>query len=204
MPRTVPAPLTCALLVLVLAGACRVSRVEPTPLLGPMPRSIVVWPVLAEPYRSQPEVFAGLDLAMRMRGYDVRSLAVGQQLLAEAGLLEDPFDAARIGVVLGVDAVLRLDVREFTMVADRGLQSARWHLGWQLVSTRGGGVLWSFSHQGSWSRRDLDTGDPLRRYDDEPGFVPIGGSAVPNFHDAVEVAAWLHRHAMDHLPKHEG
>ncbi|HEX6812114.1 MAG TPA: hypothetical protein VF384_10865 [Planctomycetota bacterium] len=201
MSRT--AVLWC-LFVCGAAGACRVGDVEPTPLRGPMPQGIVVWPVLPEADQATQEVFAGLDLAVRQRGYEVQSLAVGTQLLAEAGLLDgaDP-DAARIGPALGVDAVMRLQVGEFRMEGERSLRSAHWRLHWQLVSTRGGGVLWSHEHNGSWDRRDTDTGDPMRRYDAEPEIVPIGGSSVPNFRDAIDVAAWLHRRAMEHLPRYE-
>ena len=84
-------------LLVSAAGACQLGGpVEPTPLKGPTPHGIVVWPVLPEADVAR-DVFAGLDLAVRMRGYDVHSLAVGRQMLAEAGLLEgaEP-DAARI------------------------------------------------------------------------------------------------------------
>jgi hypothetical protein len=184
------------------AGACQLGGVvEPTPLRGPTPHGIVVWPVLSDAGVAR-DVFAGLDLAVRGRGYEVHALAVGSQLLAEAGLLEgaEP-DAARIGPALGVDAVMKLQVGAFAMDGDRSLRSAHWSLHWQLVSTRGGGVLWSHDHQGSWHRRDTDQGDPLRRPDAEPEIVPIGGSSVPNFRDAIDVAAWLHKKAMEHLPR---
>ena len=184
-------------------GACQLSGVvEPTPLKGPAPHGIVVWPVLSDGVAR--DVFAGLDLALRGRGYEVHSLAVGQQMLAEAGLLEgaEP-DAARIGPALGVDAVMQLRVGAFAMEGGRSLRRAHWSLHWQLVSTRGRGVLWSYEHQGSWDRRDTDTSDPLRRHDADPEIVPIGGSSVPNFRDAIDVAAWLHRKAMEHLPRYE-
>ncbi|HEU4418183.1 MAG TPA: hypothetical protein VFT55_04550 [Planctomycetota bacterium] len=184
------------------AGACQLGgKVEPTPLKGPPPQGIVVWPVLPEANVAR-DVFAGLDLAVRGRGYEVHSLAVGQQLLTEAGLLEgvEP-DAARIGPALGVDAVMHLQVGAFTMEGERSLRSAHWRLHWQLVSTRGAGVLWSWEHQGSWHRSETDTSDPLRRHDADPEIVPIGGSSVPNFRDAIDVAAWLHRKAMEHLPR---
>jgi hypothetical protein len=187
-----------------VAGACQLGgKVEPTPLKGPAPHGIVVWPVLSDAGVAR-DVFAGLDLAVRGRGYEVQAFAVGQQRLAEAGLLEgvEP-DAARIGPALGVDAVMQLQVGAFAIDGDRSLENARWSLHWQLVSTRGGGVLWSYDHQGSWDRRDTDTSDPLRRHDAEPEIVPIGGSSVPNFRDAIDVAAWLHKKAMEHLPRCE-
>ena len=193
--------LSC-LIASFVAGACQLGSVEPTPLRGPMPRGIVVWPVLPDAGVAR-DVFAGLDLAVRGRGYEVHSLDVGQQLLAEAGLLGVEPDAARIGPALAVDAVMQLQVGAFTMEGERSLRSAHWSLQWQLVSTRGAGVLWSHEHQGSWHRRETDTSDPLRRYDADPEIVPIGGSSVPNFRDAIDVAAWLHRRAMEHLPRCE-
>jgi hypothetical protein len=191
-------------LLVSAAGACQLGgKVEPTPLKGPTPHGIVVWPVLSDAGVSR-DVFAGLDLAIRGRGYEVQSLAVGRQMLAEAGLLEgvEP-DAARIGPALDVDAVMQLKVGAFAMDGDRSLRSAHWSLHWQLVSTRGQGVLWSYDHQGSWDRRETDTSDPQRRHDVEPDIVPIGGSSVPNFRDAIDVAAWLHKKAMEHLPRCE-
>ena len=191
-------------LFVAAVSACQLGgKVDPTPLRGPTPHGIVVWPMVPDAGVPR-DVFAGLDLAVRGRGYEVQSLAVGQQLLAEAGLLEgDEPDAGKIGPALGVDAVMRLQVGAFAMEGDRSLKSAHWSLHWQLVSTRGGGVLWSHQHQGSWDRRDTDTSDPLRRHDAEPEIVPIGGSSVPNFRDAVDVAAWLHKQAMEHLPRRE-
>ena len=191
-------------LIVSVAGACQLGgKVDPTPLRGPAPHGVVVWPVVAEAGVPR-DVFAGLDLAVRGRGYEVQAFAVGQQLLAEAGLLEgvEP-DAVRIGPALGVDAVMRLQVGAFAMEGDRSLESAHWSLNWQLVSTRGGGVLWSHQLRGSWHRRDTDTSDPLRRPDADPEIVPIGGSSVPNFRDAIDVAAWLHKRAMEHLPRCE-
>src|SRR5688572_9872236 len=73
------AVLSC-LVVFGAAAACRVGDVEPTQLRGPMPQGIVVWPVLPEANRAPKDVFAGLDLAVRQRGYEVQSLAVGKQL----------------------------------------------------------------------------------------------------------------------------
>ena len=201
MTRT--AVVLCCLFTSV-AGACQLGgKVEPTPLKGPAPHAIVVWPVVSGAGVPR-DVFAGLDLAVRGRGYEVQSFAVGQQRLAEAGLLEgaEP-DAAKIGPALGVDAVMQLQVGAFAIDGDRSLESARWSLQWQLVSTRGGGVLWSWEHHGSWHRRDTDTSDPLRRHDAEPEIVPIGGSSVPNFRDVIDVAAWLHKKAMEHLPRCE-
>ncbi|HEX5050267.1 MAG TPA: hypothetical protein VFZ65_00715 [Planctomycetota bacterium] len=191
-----------AALCLCLLAACRVGQVEPKALLGPAPQTVIVWPQLPPAHAEQgPSLLSGLDAALRSRGYDVRSLSVGRQMLAEAGLLAGSEPAfARIGAVLGIDAVMQLEVGDFTVGGDR-LQWARWDLGWRLVSTQGHGVLWQFSHHGNWQRRGVDTSDPMRPFDAEPEIVPFGGRGAPDFHDVADLAAWLHRFAMEHLPR---
>ncbi|MEO6596312.1 MAG: hypothetical protein ABIP94_16305 [Planctomycetota bacterium] len=199
MPRHARSLFLCTLLA---AGGCRLGQAEPVALHGPAPRSVVVWPRLPEAFADvEQSLLAGLDIALRRRGYDVHSVAVGRQLLLEADLLTLEPELARVSALLAVDAVLQLDVGEFTASSDGLLQRARWDLGWRLLSTRGEGELWHYSHHGTWQRRELDTGDPLRRFDEEPDIVPIGGRGAPNFRDVVDLAAWLHRFALERLPR---
>jgi len=190
---------------LAALGACQVGSVEPVPLRGPAPEVVVVWPMLgtaAQPFAAQ--LLTGADAALRGRGYRVLAVAVGAQMLAERGLLAadsvEPGDLARVGMELGVDAVLCLDVREFEVSADR-FADARWDVGWRLLSTRGHGVQWEHAHHGAWRRSDLDTDNPLRPLDAEPDFVPFGGDRSRNFRDVPDLAANLHRLAMAHLPR---
>lgn len=202
-----PAPfwLVGGLLVAALASACRTTLVEPLALAGPMPPSIGIWPLPDENAGANgPALLSDLDRAVRVRGYRVPSLAVGGQLLLDSkpdGSMPASSDLQAIGDALRVDALLRLDVRRFDAAGEPGrFRGASWDLQWTLVSTRGGGELWRYEHAGSWRQRDTVTENPHRAFDAEPDYVPIGGDRTPNFHSVAELAAELHRSAMDHLP----
>jgi len=195
------------LLGLALAGlgGCQ-ATFSPTPLRGPSPQGVAVWPTVATaalPFER--DLLAGADAALRANGYRAVAVAVGAQMLAERGLLKagaEPADLARVGKELAVDAVLCLDVRAFE-VPSGAFDSARWDLGWRLLSTRGHGVLWEHEHHGAWARRDLDTRDPLRPLDAEKEVVPFGGDRQRDFRDVADLAANLHRMALAHLPRHQ-
>jgi hypothetical protein len=196
----------CGLLLLLL-GACacttgwRVAAVAPEPFAGPAPRAIAVWPWLDEAASPHAEaLLADLDAIVRSRGYRVPSLAMVRQQLADAAVLPGPpGDLAAVGRILEVDAVAVLDVAQFAADGDP-LRSARWALGWRILSTQGRGPLWHHELTGRWDRRDYVDDDPLRRPDAEPDVVPFGGDRAPSFRSVRELAANLHRLAMDHLP----
>jgi hypothetical protein len=194
----------CPLLPLLLAASCTFGGVEPIPLAGPPPRAVLVWPRVGEVFAAyERELLSGLDLALLRRGYQVTSTAVARQLLAERGMLTMPPPAPqRVGSELAVDAVLLLDVREFAPVGDR-LENASWDLRWELRSAQNDGVSWQFVHRGSWNRSTIVDEDPLRPIDTEPGLVPPATQVSPSFRDAADLAAWLNRLAMDHLPRAE-
>ncbi|MCA8975167.1 MAG: hypothetical protein KDC98_10615 [Planctomycetes bacterium] len=193
---------------LALAG-CRFSTVEPTPFVGRMPTAIAVWPGVHADYAAfSPSLSSGLDAALAGRGYHMVSMAVGRQLLGDAGLWRDdlaqPADLAVAGDVLAVDAILVFEVRDYEDRSDDGgrrLLQARWDLGWRLLSTRGDGVLWQHSHHGNWRRRDEDGFDPLHRLDAPPATVPLGGDGSWRFRDREDLMANLHLLAMQHLPR---
>lgn len=200
----------------LLVGACRIGgAVEPVPLVGSAPTVVVVWPVLeaagataagatAAGAAAADDLLHGLDVVLRLRGYRVVPPRVAEQMLLDAGIAVPTFaavDLAAVGKVLLADAVLRLVVREFAAAAEEPLQQARWDVEWNLVSTRGLGVQWSFAHHGSWRARDRDQQDPLRRLDAEPDIVPVGGNRTPGFRSRADLAHWLHRHALEHLPR---
>jgi hypothetical protein len=192
---------------LAALGGCQLTTFEPTPLRGPSPQGVAVWPTVAEAAKPfERDLLAGADAALRGRGYHAPSVAVAAQLLGERGLLKpgaEPADLARIGKELGVDAVLCFDVRQFEVPGGGTFASARWDVGWRLLSTRGHGVLWEHEHHGAWVRRDLDTSDPHRALDAEPDYVQFGGDRQRNFRDVADLAASLHRMACAHLPKHQ-
>lgn len=191
-------------------GACRIGGVEPLPIRGAPPAVIAVWPLVGGAIGGAVgEDVAGtaslgaLDLALRQRGYQVVPDRVAAQLLAAAGLAAANVQPQDVGPVLQADAVLCVEVRDWQTGGDRVLQTARWDIRWQLVSTRGLGVQWSYDHHGAWQRRSSDPFDDSRQVERTAPLVPIGGDRSPGFGDAAELLAWLHRGAIDHLPRIE-
>lgn len=191
-------------LLAVAAAGCRVSTIEPVPIAGPTPRSIAVWPLVTDPTGAPVGgLLEDLDRAARSRGYDVLATAVTYRMLvdeAAPGATPDLRDLPALGRQLGVEAILVLDVRAFAADGEPP-RSARWDLGWRLLSTAGRGELWSWEHHGSWRRRPADDDEPLRPPDDAMRPVTLGGDRSPYYRSLRELAADLHRHAMDHLPR---
>lgn len=192
----------CGLLVVLsgLAG-CTLGRVPtPTPLRGEPPHVIAVWPVVAEPFLTRrDELLLGLAPAVQRRGYRTITAAVAAQMLGD--VLPAPPDLAAVGMRLGADALLQLHIRRFETDADQWLRSAIWDLDWSLVSTRGIGTLWTFTHHGHFAAHDADRGDPLRPLDAEPDLAPAADRSQPGFRDVAELMRWLHHEAMLHLPE---
>jgi len=187
------------LLLAVLAG-CRIGGAEPIPFGGAAPKTILVWPAVAEEFAAQqPVLFSGLDLAVRRRGYVVVATAVARQVLGDAGLPVDGVDGEQLRRATGADAVLHLIVHDFRVQGDR-LQRADWDLAWELTSTTTGAVLWQFSHHGHWERRVPIEVHPHPRSDEDQPPV-LFGDREPDFRDAADLVAWLHRYAMERLPR---
>jgi hypothetical protein len=203
--------LPCPLLLLLLAGAgCQFAgAVDLVPFTGPAPRTIVVWPDVAGPFAAaSATLLTGLDAAVRQRGYRVVSSAVAAQLLADAGLARDPIDGDpshgdQVRRVTGADAVLQVDVEAFATAADapdERMQRADWDLTWRLVAPGSDAPLWQFAHHGHWDRRPPITVHPHPQLDDEMTPV-LFGDHPPDFRDATDLLAWLHRFAMARLPQ---
>jgi hypothetical protein len=193
------------LLPLLLGAACRFAAVAPTPLAGPVPTTIAIWPAVAADHVAAADaLLAGLGDAVAGRGYRVVTAAIARQLLRDAGLWQPdmpaPPDLAAPGRVLFADAVLELDVRAFADEDDgqRRYAAARWDLAWRLRSTAGG-VLWQHEHRGAWQRPREDGGEPPAR-DGRIEPVLFGGDRPPVFADRRALLAGLHHLALLHLP----
>lgn len=187
--------------LLALLPACRIGGAEPSPLAGPAPAAVAVWPfALGEHAVPDAVLTTGLEASLARRGYRVLAPAVAAQLLADARLDAATTDWVAVGKALRVDAVLQVHARQLDVERDDWLESARWDLEWRLWSTRGAGAQWRFEHHGTWRRRQPEPGNALRPLDAQPDIVPIGGDRTPNFRDEQELFAWLNRFAMDHLP----
>lgn len=193
-----------SVLLAIGCAGCRVADVEPVPLRGPAPDAIGIWPIGNETAGGHAgDLLEGFDRAVRARGYRGPSREVGSRMLFDSPTtaVSPTFtdnEPGRLGQLLDVDAIFVLEVRRFAAEGEP-LRSASWDLQWQLHSTRGHGVSWTFEHAGSW-QRPRDDEDPLRPLDAEPGIVPIGEPRTPGFRDVRELANWLHRHAMARLP----
>jgi hypothetical protein len=197
MKRAWSTTTTAAALAASLA-ACRVGEPTPEPVRGELPRVVAVWPRAVAADANGDCCLAGLDQALRGRGYRAVPVAVAAELLAAAPVA--PAGPAAAGAVLGCEAVMELVVGEFTASGARPLREAQWDLQWRLVSTRGAGVVWSQTLRGRWVAPTRDFGDPHRPLDAEPEIVPIGGGAPVTWRDEAELLAALHRTALARLP----
>jgi len=173
--------------------------------LGDVPEVIAVWPMADGGEPADDELwFSGLAAALRERGYHVMPPGITVQLLRDSDLVTTTSDEQAIGRALRADAVMRLQVRCFDADNSAGLKHAEWDLKWTLLSTRGQGELWSFSHYGNYQKPTGDAFDPGRRLEaqrDTGDIVPIGGYRSLSFRTSEELLAHLNYLAMSHLPK---
>lgn len=185
-----------------VAAGCTFSPAPPAPLplSGPMPRVVVVWPILPDAFRPHGELLLGsLGAALRARGHTVVPWAVAQELLLDTPVAAPQDAPAELRERLGADAALQLVVTDFTAEGTRPLREAQWDLAWRLVSLRDGQLQWSCTQRGHYVP-PRDVADPHRALDAEPDVVPIGGDRRIVYRDAAELIAALHRLAMAQLP----
>jgi hypothetical protein len=196
-----------AALALLVAGACRLDLTRTVPLQGPAPTAVVV-----APFRDHtggpglvPVLPAGLDAALRARGYRVLPLEVGHDLLRERALLQRgeprPEELLAAGRDLDVDAVLVVDVHRFLVEGEGELDAAEWELDYRLLATDGGGLLWQRRLVGRYRRPAGERFDPTVDPMAERPPRPFGVSGPAAFRDLRELSAALHRAAFDHLPR---
>jgi hypothetical protein len=188
--------------LLLAAAACRVGEPEPVPIRGDAPRAVAVWPFPQAPEGADvPLLLGGVTRSLAERGYRTTSPEVAAELLRAGGRDAATPPTAEAAATLAADAVLFLVVREFAAEGRRPLRDASWDLEWRLLSARSGGVLWSFSHRGTWHPPLARDENPHRALDATPDVVPIGGHRELHFRDAEELLASLHRMALARLPR---
>lgn len=193
-------------LLLVVAG-CRLGTVPATPLAGPSPRSLVIAPLANRGVAAGVDgLLAGVEQAMRARGYRVLPLGVGHDLIAQQELLpvvhlEAP-GLRRVKDALDVEAVLLVEVFAFD-AEPQPFDAASWDLQWRLLSTTTGGVLWQHREQGTWHRPLGEPIDPTRAPGAEQPVLPFGQAAPPVFRSVADLAMSLHRTAAARLPRHQ-
>lgn len=196
-----------SLSALLLLASCLLSPVDTTPLKGAAPSSVMVlWPTNSSgrPIVDLVSLASGADEAVRARNYRVLPLRVGFDLASSHELVADqePDRAAlhRMFVETGTDAVLLIDVESWNVEGEPP-QRATWGITWRLLSTRGGGELWSYRDEGEWIRGPAPRLDPTRGFDEEPAVMPIGALRGSGFRSQAELVAALHRRAMARLPE---
>ncbi|MBX3464542.1 MAG: hypothetical protein KF830_15340 [Planctomycetes bacterium] len=181
------------------AAACQLGgAAAPIPFAGPTPRTILIWPRAGGADLPPEVLLAGLDPAVRRRGYEVVPSRVANRLLADAGLPADSADHAAIAAATAVDAVLRVAVHRLEAQGEP-LHSASWEVSWELRATPSGAELWRFVHQGYWQRREPIETHPHPRLDDDQPPV-LFGAREPDFRNLGDLMVWLHAHAVDRLP----
>lgn len=195
------------LLSLVLLGSCHIGDVEPLPILGEAPAVIAVWPIAIGGEPPDSELwFAGLSRALSRRGYRVLPHGITAELLRSSDIAFSASSMEGIGRALRADAVMRVEVHRFDADGSSGLQHAEWDLEWRLLSTRGLGEQWSYTHHGHYHQADRISYDPGRRLDEQHqprDIVPVGGDRRPNYRNAADLFAHLSNLAMMHLPKRQ-
>ena len=200
--------LATAALLCSLAAGCRFSgAVEVSPVSGPPPATVAIWPLAEGGEPPDADLwFAGLAYQLGRRGYRVVAPGVTREVLLASDLATAAADLPAVGRALDADALLVVELHAFEARGRDVLRAASWDVSWSLVSTRGLGRQWAHAAHGSWRQADRAPLDSPRGFDEfeDPGpLVSIGGSAVPSFRDVEELVAHLHRAAMQRLPELE-
>lgn len=186
-------------LAILLVG-CSLSGVDPTPFIGAPPRSILVAPIddLSR-HPGLPDSFiAGLPAQLRDRGYYVYPTDTGLSWLSgEASTVEDVLRVAR---EFQQDSVLIVTVRVWEAVFGRVLESLSYDVGYQVLSTFDGMVIWEHQAVGSYQRRmaRMSMDDRYLGPSFEPSMVEI--SANYRFQNNASVASALSRMVFQYLP----
>ena len=195
------------LLLLTLLGSCQIGRIEPLSIAGEAPVVIAIWPMAIGGDPPDSELwFSGLSSSLTRRGYRVLPPGITAELLRGSDIAFSAASMEEVGRAVRADAVMRVEVGRFDAEGSYGLQHAEWDFEWRLLSTRGYGEQWSYSHHGAYQQADRLSYDPGRRLDEQhqlPDIVPIGGDRRPNYRNAVDLVVDLSNLAMMHLPMHE-
>lgn len=176
------------------------SEVEPTPFVGAQPRSILVAPI--EDLSSNPGLsdsfMAGLPAQLRDRGYYVYPTDTGLSWLPrEDSTIEDVLLVAR---EFQQDAVLLVTVRTWNAVFGRVLESLSYDVGYQMLSTFDGRVIWEHQASGGYERQMARMSMDDRYLG--PSFEPSMADLSENyrFQNNASVASALSRTVFQYLP----
>jgi hypothetical protein len=194
---------TCWLFLLV---GCTVPSIEPTPFIGLAPRSLLVAPI--DNRSGQPglaEAFmAGLPAQLEVRGYYVYPTDTGLSWMRDQGWLrgQEPTveSLIRVGQEFHLDGVLVVTVRSWHSVFERVLESLDYDVGYQILSTIDGRIIWEHQAAGAYQRHlePIRTDDRYLGPSFEPSMADISESF--RFRDDASVVSALSRMVFQYLP----
>ena len=185
--------------LLVVAG-CTVPGVEPTPFLGLAPRSLLVAPIdnLSGQSGLEAAFMAGLPVQLEDRGYYVYPTDTGLSWLRGQEPTVESF--TRVGQEFHLDGVLVVTVRSWHSVFERVLESLDYDVGYQILSTLDGRIIWEHQAVGTYQRQlePIRTDDRYLGPSFEPSMQDFSESF--RFRDDAEVASALSRMVFQYLP----
>lgn len=197
---------TCLVVANCLAAAaCSLSSVEPIPLNGVVPHTVLVLsPVsVAGTGQAARSLLATLTPALRERGYYPIPIEVGLAMLerrgvtAEAGMsVDESIAAARL---IGADAVMSLRIEKWDDMHAQGLVYLAHDIGYRLWDVDTGGLLWEMRSRDvwDWAPASATFDSSLDAY---LGQTEMEGEDSP-YRTNRDAAVAIHRRALDRLPK---
>ena len=183
-----------------LVAGCTLTGIEPTPFLGLAPRSLLVAPIdnrslqpgLAEAF------MAGLPAQLELRGYYVYPTDTGLSWLRD----QEPTieSLTRVGQEFHLDGVLVVTVRSWNSVFGRVLESLSYDVGYQILSTFDGRIIWEHQAAGGYQRHlePIRTDDRYLGPSFEPSMTDFSESF--RFRNDASVVSALSRMVFQHLP----
>jgi hypothetical protein len=185
-----------------LLAACHTHRIEPVPIMGTVPESILILPVGPQAGAADLDLASltfGLDQALAQRGYRALPGGVAAPVRVQDGVpvAEDLLGLRR---EFAADAVMTLDVEHWFFRSEPPAR-AEWSLVWRLWSTSGEGVIWTHRGSGTSAPAPDSSLGVLDRPHEEGAVKPFGSEKPQWFTSTSDLAASLHRLAMAYLPR---
>lgn len=222
MPRRLARSALGAIAGLAGLGGC--GGVEPIPLRGPRPHSILVAPPLDEHgllERSAADRLAHVcGAALRGLGYRVATPERWWPVIGEAGLLPqegllpqgglspqgglEPGGLAELGRVAHVDALLTVRVHRWDVMGASAVERLDYDFDYELWSTALGIRQWSHRVTGVYERPASVVGaQEFGLVEDGPATTPVAGGGGAAFRGVDDALAAVQRWAMARLPARE-
>jgi hypothetical protein len=198
------------LAALVLAAACSLTPVEPIPLAGPAPLTVLVLPVRAGAV--PPEAVAAIEAMaapeLGRRGYRALPASRARAALRARGLAPELShayaDYAAVARELKADAVLAIRVEQWDAIRRPGLASFAHDVGYSLWDVRPDAdetVLWELRSldRWEWQPSQQPPAEPATTLEWYLGETPLRGGDPAERSDE-DLARSVHRIALRRLP----